>query len=419
MAMTTPPATVFIPLVCHNVTMASRVWTAEPLPEAAVSVVRAELSALVDDVIGTVRDENPAYAEVLGAPEGIGIRLGIEQAIRAFLDGLQAGVRPAGEAAEVWRRLGEAEFQSGRELEALRTAFRTGTRAAWRGAAELAASAGITAPLVISLAEAIFVYSDELASDVVEGYLRAQSDEAGERERRRRRLAVLLLDPAGHDPEAIERAAALARWTLPRTLAALAVAADSPVALIRKLDVDALAGADGEGAWLLVPDPDGPGRPGSLARAAVAAGVGCALGPTVAVREAPRSLRWARRTLQLVEQGAIPPGAPTRASEHLATLIALGDRGLADALAAQRLAPLDGLTELERERLLQTLRMWLAHQRQTPEIARALHVHPQTVRYRVHQLRALFGDVLESPEGRFELELALRARNSRGGTLPG
>jgi hypothetical protein len=34
---------------------------------------------------------------------------------------------------------------------------------------------------VIGLAEAIFVFTDELATDVVDGYVRMQSDEAGER----------------------------------------------------------------------------------------------------------------------------------------------------------------------------------------------------------------------------------------------
>ena len=81
------------------------------------------------------------------------------------------------------------------------------------------------------LAEAIFVYADELATDVVEGYLRMQSDEAGELERRRRRVAQLLLDPDGHDPEALSRAAELARWPVPRTLAVLALEAESPLAV--------------------------------------------------------------------------------------------------------------------------------------------------------------------------------------------
>jgi DNA-binding PucR family transcriptional regulator len=47
-------------------------------------------------------------------------------------------------------------------------------------------------------------------------------------------------------------------------------------------------------------------------------------------------------------------------------------------------------------------------------VAKALHVHPQTVRYRLARLRELFGSRLDDPDGRFELELALRARRIAG-----
>ena len=39
-----------------------------------------------------------------------------------------------------------------------------------------------------------------------------------------------------------------------------------------------------------------------------------------------------------------------------------------------------------------------------------LDVHPQTVRYRLGQLRDLLGDALEDPEERLALSLALRAQ---------
>ena len=39
--------------------------------------------------------------------------------------------------------------------------------------------------------------------------------------------------------------------------------------------------------------------------------------------------------------------------------------------------------------------------------ARALHVHPQTVRYRMGQLHTLFGSALDSPDFRSQLLLAL------------
>ncbi|HTX44666.1 MAG TPA: helix-turn-helix domain-containing protein [Solirubrobacteraceae bacterium] len=386
-----------------------------PIPPETIAAVRPALPAIVEQILASIRSENPIYADVLEDPEGIGIRLGIEQAVKTFLDAIEQGRQPSRDTSEVWRRLGEAEFQAGRNLDALRAAWRTGTRAAWRGAAEVGAAAGVPTPTVIALAEAIFVYADELGTDVVEGYLRIASDEAGERERRRRRLAALLLDPDDHEPEAIAHAAELARWPLPQTLAVLALSGDDPAAVARRMDVDVLAGTDGDGAWLVVPDPDGPGRPAALKRAV--AGATAALGPTVVPREAHRSLRWSRAALELVERGAVGAKGLTRATDHLATMLLLSDRELAEALASQRLAPLEALPDAERERLLETLTAWLAHQRHTPGIAADLHVHPQTVRYRVNRLRELFGETLDAPEGRFELELALRARpggRSRG-----
>jgi hypothetical protein len=390
--------------------MPDEAWSSAPLPPETVAAVRAALGSLVDGIVEAIRAHNPVYAPVLGSPEGIGIRLGIEQAIKSFLEAVERGERPAGETGEVWRRLGEAEFQAGRSLEALRAAWRTGTRAAWRGAANLAATAGVPPPILIALAEAIFVYTDELATDVVEGYLRMQSDEAGERERRRRRLATLLLDAEVHDPEAVERAAELARWPLPRTLAVLALDSDTPGAISRRLDMDALVGGDVAGACLVLPDPDGPSRAAALERAV--GGSAAALGPTVAPREAHRSLRWARLTLELVKQGALSAGRPTRAADHLATVILLHDQEMAGALASERLAPLEALPPAERDRLLATLEAWLAHQRHTPAVAAELHVHSQTVRYRTRKLRELLGDALDTADGRFELELALRARRA-------
>jgi hypothetical protein len=380
----------------------------EPIPVETVAAVRAGTGPLVEGVIEAIRAENPVYSDVLAAPEGIGIRLGIEQAIGAFLDAIERGDRPAGETAEVWRRLGEAEFQAGRSLDALRAAWRTGTRAAWRGAADLAAEAGVPTGTVIALAEAIFVFTDELATDVVEGYLRMQSDQAGELERRRRRLATLLLDPEGGDPETVAHAAELARWPLPRTLAVLALDADGPGDVPRRLDVDALVAADAGGAVLVLPDPEGPARDAVLRRALD--GRAAALGPTVAPREAPRSLRWARLGLDLVRRGALPSERPTRTADHLASIVLLQDEGMARALVDAALGPIEALPALERERLLRTLGAWLSYQRHTPRIAAELHVHPQTVRYRIAKLRELLGERIETPDGRFELELALHAR---------
>jgi DNA-binding PucR family transcriptional regulator len=60
------------------------------------------------------------------------------------------------------------------------------------------------------------------------------------------------------------------------------------------------------------------------------------------------------------------------------------------------------------------LRAWLDHPGQVTRVATELHVHPQTVRYRVAQLRELFGERLDDPDARFELALALRAAPDAG-----
>ncbi|EOD69135.1 helix-turn-helix domain-containing protein, partial [Amycolatopsis vancoresmycina] len=101
-------------------------------------------------------------------------------------------------------------------------------------------------------------------------------------------------------------------------------------------------------------------------------------------------------------------------ADHLATYWLLADRFLLDELSAKVLAPLAGLTVKQRTRLAETLLCWLEHNGSTPEIAQALKIHPQTVRYRVSQLGELFGDHLADPAKRLEIQLALTAHRLLG-----
>ena len=73
------------------------------------------------------------------------------------------------------------------------------------------------------------------------------------------------------------------------------------------------------------------------------------------------------------------------------------------------LAPLDDLTPAAREKLVETLRAWLLHHGRREQIAAALFVHPQTVRYRMGQLRELYGKRLDDPRTVLELTIALGA----------
>ena len=71
------------------------------------------------------------------------------------------------------------------------------------------------------------------------------------------------------------------------------------------------------------------------------------------------------------------------------------------------LAPLADLAPAVAERLTETLAAWLRHFGDRQAIAADLHIHPQTVRYRMAQLHELFGPVLSEPAGRAQLMLAL------------
>ena len=103
------------------------------------------------------------------------------------------------------------------------------------------------------------------------------------------------------------------------------------------------------------------------------------------------------------------PADPVFVDEHLATLVVHRDPELVAELVTRRLAPLNLVRETARDRLAETLLAWLIHRGQRQPIAEALHVHPQTVGYLLTQLRTLFGEELDDPTTRFELEIALRA----------
>ena len=76
-------------------------------------------------------------------------------------------------------------------------------------------------------------------------------------------------------------------------------------------------------------------------------------------------------------------------------------------LRAAVLAPLADLRPSTAQRLSETLRSWLLHQGRRDAVAAELHVHPQTVRYRMGQLRELYGERLDDPRTVLELLLAL------------
>ena len=430
-------------------TPAARTTFAAVPPEAA-DVLRPALPGLADEMIAAISLEVPDYARAMEGTFGQFVRMGVEVALNRFIDMVADPSADVTRARDTYVNLGRGEFHAGRSLDALLAAYRVGARLAWRRFVDAGTAGRLPPEAIYSLGEAIFAYIDEISAESADGYAEEQSAAAGESQRRRRRLIRLLAQEPPASQEAIRTAAQAAAWPLPRRLAVLVAAAAETAAgaeasgaapgggepvpgeeiveasatrLARRLGGDAIGGAAGGLACVFVPDPDAPGRRRQLvaaigdegggsrgqdaARGGDEGGGPVAIGPTVPWHEASASLRRAAAAFRLAARGGIE-GPLVVAEHHLATLLLAADRGLAADLAASRLAPLAQLADGPRARLTETLRAWLDRPGQVQAVAAELGVHPQTVRYRLRQLRELFGTRLEDPEARFELALALR-----------
>jgi hypothetical protein len=384
-----------------------RPWAA--LPPAAAAALRPELPAVAEEIIAAISAGVPEYALPLEGRFGEGLRMGVERALQRFLDLIgeaESGPEPA---RQVYVDLGRGELRSGRPLDALLAAYRLGARVAWRRLAAAGEREGLESRTLYLLAESIFAYIDELSGESIEGYAMEQAAVAGAQQRRRRELAALLVQDPPADPAAVEAAALDAGWRLPALIGAIYVADGAdPDRLAARLGAGTIAADLPAGACALVPDPDAPGRRAQL-DAVFADRLG-ALGPTVPWREARVSAARAQATLALAQAGSISTTyGLVAATDHPVALLVNADRGLARDIATAALAPLDGETPASRERLIETLAAWLRHRGRTEAVAAALHVHPQTVRYRMGRLRELYGDRLDDPDARFEIELALRS----------
>jgi PucR C-terminal helix-turn-helix domain len=379
----------------------------EVLPPETAAALRPALEPTINEVIEAIQAGVPVYAEPLEGAFGEGFRAAVAYALSQFLDKVEGGTPPSPGRGDFYFDLGRNEAREGRTLEALLAAYRVGARVAWRGAVRAAREAGFGADTLSTLAEAIFAYIDELSARSAQGFAFEQSVAAGEAASRRRTLVNLLIQSPPAERAAVESAAREAGWRLPSSLAAVIWQDDPDGRVGARLPLGSVSATlERDTQCALVPDADAPGRRADVTRALGTRRA--AIGPLVPWPEASRSADRALATLALARAGLLSDGGPAVADEQLPELIVHGDERLLEELAARVLAPLDGRTEKARARLLETLRAWLDHQGRVPDVAGALHIHPQTVRYRVAQLRDLFGEALDDPSARFGLSLAVR-----------
>src|ERR1700744_4111269 len=171
--------------------LTKRPW--EGLDAEVARVLRPEVDGLVDEIIETIVLDVPDYRRPLDGGFERGLRLGVREALRHFVQLIEDPVAGRTQDRSVYRGLGRGELRPGRRPDALQSASRIGARVAWRRWGHAGNAAGLDGASLQLLAESIFVYIDELSAESVEGYAAAQAERAGERERRVRRLFAALV----------------------------------------------------------------------------------------------------------------------------------------------------------------------------------------------------------------------------------
>lgn len=380
------------------------------LPETLLDALWAAIPRLGELAVGTVIDEVPVYRGALGAPVQRIVEHAVHESLTGFIELTRGGADPDASPSiqrllDFSHGLGQAEARVGRSPEVLLAAFRVGARTVWREWSAIAVAQQVPHDVLAVFAELIFAYLDRMSAAGVAGNTAEQTKLGIARQRHREQLARLLVT-GGSDGDLLH-AAERADWRPPTTLTAVAVPRGQETAITmiadpRALEVpeDAVTASTRTVTVILVPDVGGGARARFIKSMPP---TGCVIGPTRPWTNARSSVRLVLRAMRLE---LASPGV-VNTEHHLPELVLHADP---DALADLRetvLAPLETLPASTRDRLTETLRSWLMHHGRRDDIAAELYVHPSTVRYRLGQLRELFGDRLQDPRIAMELTVAL------------
>ncbi len=381
------------------------------LTARVAEAMKAQLPEVADRTVAAVIAEVPSYAGALAGPMGETIRSAVQLALGGFLNLATRSLSsdpgtPLAPALEGAYRLGRGEALSGRSMEALLAAYRIGARAAWRDMAAVAVANGLSAQSMSSFAELVFAYIDELSAASAAGHTDELESSGRLRRRNLERLARTLL--TGAPADAVVAAATRADWEPPAALTAVLLPESHVRSVLTSVDPRTLQPADDipgapEGIAVLLVADSLPSTASARARLLrIVAEHDAVVGPTVAWLEVAASYQRALRCLLLP---ALTGTVDTES--RLAEIVLAADPAALADLRTRVLAPLADLRPAAVEKLTETLRAWLLHHGRRDEIAEALFVHPQTVRYRVTQLREAYGERLEDPRFVLEATLAL------------
>jgi PucR C-terminal helix-turn-helix domain len=360
--------------------------------------IEAELDELVEAIGERIREEIPDFRRLPAGALAGAIRGNVTRALAALRDLRE----PTAAELDLAAAIGRERAEQGLTVDAVLHAYRFSISAVWSRFGELARARGADVASVLAFSETLWLWADAVMDVVAAAHREVEIEQAREEQQRRDAFVVALLTGTldaddlrrecatfGLDPERCYLPFR-ARGPLPHR-AAVALAGSG--GLVTALDHDFA------GVATHAPEP----RPG----------VTVGFAPAARLEALPVAFAHASRALQTALAFG-QEGAFSLADLSIRPAI-LADEALGDAFAARHLEPLTALGRLGTE-LEATLRAWLANEMRIDDTARALHVHPNTLRHRLRRFEEATGAALRDPRDLVELWWALERRRLGGGT---
>ena len=374
----------------------------------AALVDRVDPAELARTMVALFRSDIAGYTRL---PESViaGQILAVSQRnVELFFRSITELRGPTEDELVPFRESARSRAEEGLPLEDLLHAYRLGGRLGWE--ALVAAAEPEEYPALLSAAELLMRYIDSVSSVVAQTYLDEHQHLVSEEERRQRALLEALVHPERDVPALrdlaervgfpiAERYRPFAK-TLPgapthaHSQLASELRTRGVLALTEGDRVTGLATEDADAAFF-----DGPRSLYALGAPAPRAEL------AIALADMRMLLGFAKRAGM---EGAI------EVDGFLLELLLARSPDLADRLAGRVLGPLDAYAERRSSDLLETLEAFLACELDRRRTAQQLHVHPNTLDYRLRRIAELTGLEPGRPRDLVQLELALARRRLAG-----
>jgi hypothetical protein len=368
-------------------------------------VERVDPAEIARRMVGTFRSEIAGYTRLPDSVLGGQILAVSQRNVELFFRSITEMGGPTEQEIQLFKESARSRAEEGLPLEDLLHAYRLGGRLGWE--ALLEAATAEERPALLAAAELLMRYIDSVSSAVAQTYLDEHQHLVSEEERRQRALFEALVHPEREVP-ALQDLAERVGFPLSeryrpfaKTLPGAPTHAHSQLAAaLRTRGVLALT--EGDRVTGLASEDVDEGvfsRPRGL----------YALGTPAPRAELSTALDDMRVLLDLARREGLEGAIESK--DFVLELLLARAPDLAARLAERVVGSLEAYAERRGgSGLLETLEAFLACALDRRQTAEQLHVHPNTLDYRLHRIAELTGLEPGKPRDLVLLELALARR---------